>query len=70
MDKWIAPILVAATLGLAPFFPEPHIWKQLKNIANGTFTQPIDWLDLVMHGAPWGYLFYKIALSFKKEKGK
>jgi hypothetical protein len=40
-------ILVTLTLGLATFYPEPHIWKQLVNIYTGTFHQPIDWSDLV-----------------------
>ncbi len=46
------------TLGLAPFTPHPHVYKQIMNIAHGTFTQPIDQFDLVMHGAPWMVLFY------------
>ena len=29
-------ILFAATLGLAPFVPEPHIWQKLKMLAAGT----------------------------------
>lgn len=49
------------TLGLAPFVPHPHIYKQLQNIARGTLTQPIDVFDLVMHGAPWIVLAYALA---------
>lgn len=41
------------TLGLAPFYPHAHIWKQLVNIARGTLTEPLDVIDLIMHGAPW-----------------
>lgn len=55
--------LASVTLGLAPFVPEPHIWKQIKNIANGRFTELIDWFDLLMHGAPW--LLLVAALVFK-----
>jgi hypothetical protein len=32
MKKYLSIAVVASlTLGLAPFFPHPHIWKQLKN---------------------------------------
>lgn len=41
------------TLGLAPFYPHAHVWKQLVNLARGTLTEPLDIFDLVMHGAPW-----------------
>lgn len=53
-------ILLALTLGLAPFFPEPHIWEKLKMLAGGTLVRPIDILDLVMHGAPWVLLAVKL----------
>jgi len=49
----LAAALGAATLGLAPFWPHPHIYKQLTNLARGTLTAPIDQFDLLLHGAPW-----------------
>ncbi|MCB1173256.1 MAG: hypothetical protein KDK39_06815, partial [Leptospiraceae bacterium] len=45
-------------LGLAPFYPEPHLVKQYHRILDGTFGEPLDWLDLVLHGGP------AIALAF------
>ena len=45
-------VLFAATLGLAPFTPEPHVWEKLKMLAAGTLVRPIDIFDLLMHGAP------------------
>ncbi|HNF85999.1 MAG TPA: RND transporter [bacterium] len=65
-QKIIYPLLASLTLGLAPFFPEPHIWKQIVNIANGTFTEPLDWFDLAMHGAPWIWLIYALVKQSKK----
>lgn len=50
--------LASLTLGLAPFYPHAHVWKQLVNLVNGTLTEPIDIFDLVLHGAPWVVLFY------------
>ena len=53
-------ILASLTLGLAPFFPEPHIWEKLKMLASGTLVRPIDILDLLMHAAPWVLLALKL----------
>lgn len=53
-------ILVALTLGLAPFVPEPHIWEKLKMLASGTLSRPIDIFDLFFHGLPWGLLIVKL----------
>lgn len=53
-------ILVALTLGLAPFFPEPHIWEKLKMLADGTLTRPLDIFDLLMHAAPFVLLALKL----------
>ena len=54
-------VLIAATLGLAPFTPEPHIWEKLKMLAAGALTQPIDIFDLAFHGVPWALLLAKLA---------
>ncbi|WP_299455015.1 hypothetical protein [uncultured Microscilla sp.] len=46
-------LLVSLTLGLAPFFPEPHIWGKLRWIAGGAHgMQPMDWFDAFLHGTP------------------
>ena len=62
----IIPAAISLTLGLAPFVPEPHIYKQFLNILNGTFTEPMDWFDLVLHGFPWIWLVYSIVQYFRK----
>lgn len=41
------------TLGLAPFYPHAHVWKQLVSLFHGTLTERMDQFDLVLHGAPW-----------------
>lgn len=46
-------VLAALTLGLAPFFPEPHIWEKLKMLAAGQLTRPLDIFDFALHGIPW-----------------
>ena len=46
------------TLGLAPYFPEPHIWGKIKWIMGGAVgMKPMDYFDLVFHGLPFILLF-------------
>jgi hypothetical protein len=59
---WGLVILLALTLGLAPFRP-PHVWEKLQMLFRGTLTRPIDWFDLCLHGAPWAFLALKAAFS-------
>jgi hypothetical protein len=51
--SWTTVALICATLGLAPFVPEPHIWEKLKMLASGTLVRPLDMFDLLFHGLPW-----------------
>ncbi len=62
-------LMVALTLGLAPFVPEPHVWEKLRMLTEGSLRRPIDIFDLCLHGAPWLLLFAKIALGqFSKQR--
>lgn len=56
---WSIAIIGALTLGLAPFFPEPHIWEKLKMLFRGTLVRPIDIFDFFLHAAPWALLVGK-----------
>ncbi len=56
-------VLACLTLGLAPFFPEPHIWEKLKMLVAGDLVKPIDIFDLVLHAAPFVLLAAKLARS-------
>ena len=61
-------ILLCLTLGLAPFFPEPHIWGKLKWIAGGAKgMQAMDWFDVVLHGFPWVLLIRVFILKITKK---
>lgn len=53
-------LIGAATLGLAPFTPEPHIWEKLKMIKAGTLKRPIDIFDFLLHAAPFAVLAAKL----------
>ncbi len=54
-------VILSLTLGLAPFFPEPHLWGKLKWLWGGAVgMQAVDYFDLIMHGAPWVFLLYLV----------
>ena len=63
-------LIASFTLGLAPFFPEPHIWGKLKWIVGGANgMELLDWGDALMHGAPWILLiFFGAKEIIKKSK--
>lgn len=63
-DEWSFVILASLTMGLAPFFPEPHIWGKVKWIAGGAHGMSLlDWGDFFMHGLPWIFLIRLIVLT-------
>ena len=35
LNNWGGTIIACLILGLAPYFPEPHIWGKLKWVAGG-----------------------------------
>jgi len=63
--SWDLLVIACLTLGLAPFFPEPHIVEKIRMLFKGTLSRPIDWFDMVMHGAPWVLLILKAAFTLK-----
>ncbi len=63
---WNLVIIGCLTLGLAPFFPEPHIWEKLKMLFAGTLSRPIDIFDLLMHAAPFVLLLLKLLRELTK----
>ena len=64
VNKWGFVIIMCLTLGLAPFFPEPHIIGKIRWIAGGAEgMQPIDWFDALFHGLPWLLLIRLVLLA-------
>lgn len=61
IDDWMLVSVACLTLGLAPFFPEPHLWGKIRWLwGGGTGMQPIDYFDFVWHLWPW-ILFIRLA---------
>lgn len=67
LNNWLLVIMACLTLGLAPFFPEPHVCSKLKWVLGGAISmQPMDWFDLLMHGTPFILLIRLVFLKFLK----
>jgi len=62
---WVLLVALCLTLGLAPFTP-PHIWEKLQMLFRGRLVRPLDWFDLVLHGAPWLLLILKTVRSLTR----
>lgn len=62
-------IALCLTLGLAPFHPEPHIVKQIRNIAQGQLREAIDVFDLVIHGFPFVVLLLVLVRVLRAPPG-
>lgn len=58
-------ILLCLTLGLAPFFPQPHIVEKLRMLFSGSLSRPIDIFDLLLHSAPFALLAVRIVLDLR-----
>ncbi len=64
-----AAVVACLTLGLAPWFP-PHIVGKLEWVRGGAVgMEPLDWFDLVMHGAPWVWLVVELGLWALRPRG-
>lgn len=53
-------IVLSLFLGLAPFFPEPHLVEKMRMLMAGELVRPIDIFDLVLHATPWVLLILKL----------
>ncbi|MBU2939698.1 hypothetical protein KO494_09125 [Lacinutrix sp. C3R15] len=64
INDWKIVIVLCLTLGLAPFFPEPHIVGKLKWLLGGAVNmQAMDWFDVILHGFPFVLLLRLIILK-------
>lgn len=68
-DKLLFPaFILSLTLGLAPFFPEPHLFGKIRWVLGGANGMgAMDYFDLLLHGTPWVVLIF---LGVRKLLGK
>jgi len=69
MLEWIDNIsysmLIPFTLiiGLAPFYPKPHLYEKLQMLREGNLNKPLDIFDLLYHLTPFTILAFKFLRS-------
>lgn len=56
-------VTLAVLLGLAPFWPEPHLVEKSRMLLVGTLHRPIDIFDLCWHALPLILLGGKIGID-------
>ena len=67
-NDWRIIILLCLTLGLAPFYPEPHLWGKIMWIAGGANgMEAMDWFDTLWHLLPFLLLVRLIFVKFIKK---
>lgn len=71
INNWKLVLIICLSLGLAPFFPEPHIWGKLKWIfGGGEGMKPMDWFDVLLHGFPFVLLIRLLFIKLKSAISK
>ena len=69
INDWKLLAMMSLTLGLAPFFPEPHIIGKIRWIMGGANGMSLmDWGDFLMHGTPWILLIRVGVLKLMNKK--
>lgn len=58
----------ALLLGLAPFYPQPHLVEKLGMLAAGTLRRPLDIFDLFWHAWPIALLAGRLILDMRRRR--
>jgi hypothetical protein len=65
INSWSTVLMLCLLLGLAPFYPEPHLWGKIKWIAGGANGMAaLDWFDFFWHAWPYALLLRLIFIRF------
>jgi len=68
-------LIAAVLLGLAPFYPEPHLLQKANMLLNGEALRPLDMFDIFWHAWPMLWLVLRLfapstaSCSIKQGKG-
>lgn len=68
-SRIVFALAASLTLGLAPFYPEPHLFGKWKWVIGGAEgMQAMDWFDLILHSSPWALLIYFVLMLVRLSK--
>jgi hypothetical protein len=62
--------MMAIILGLAPFYPVPHLFEKLDMLIQGELSRPIDIFDLFWHSWPLILIGFKAFFDLKRRYTK
>jgi hypothetical protein len=62
--KYLIP--AALLLGLAPFYPQPHLIEKIGMLFEGTLYEPIDIFDLFWHSWAIALLAVKVIVDWRQ----
>lgn len=65
--RFLIPLVLL--LGLAPFYPQPHIVEKLRMLLVGTLKKPLDIFDLLWHAWPFLLLAYRLYRDSREQTG-
>lgn len=65
--QYLIPLVLL--LGLAPFYPQPHIVEKIRMLLAGTLQRPVDIFDLAWHAWPFLLLAYRITRGMIDKAG-
>jgi len=69
LNNWKLIVLLCLSLGLAPYFSEPHIIGKIRWISGGgRGMRFLDWFDLFLHGFPFILLIRIIYIKLLSKK--
>jgi len=70
-NNLLLSLVAALTLGLAPFFPEPHLFEKIRWLLGGAEGMKLmDWFDFILHGSPWVWLIVEIGRLVSRRKNE
>ena len=60
-NSFTAPLILSLTIGLALFFPKPHLFGKIRwFLGSGVNMEYLDYFDLLLHGSPWLWLLISL----------
>lgn len=65
--RFLIPVVLL--LGLAPFYPRPHLVEKVGMLMAGNLKKPIDIFDLLWHAWPFALLAYRLFRDIRLRAG-